>query len=224
MRLTSRDDPALKSARSPSGVKSAPGKHGRPLGDSVRNRFVIGIFGQPSEACVRAQQLPSGACEVLVIVGTGPADPKVATVTDGRMTVHRLDTSEALAAKLAAALAQFAPFAALGSRAWALNDGETVPPGLLQRPFQNLVHHLAAGSAVVIVHAPDCERQLQMSRALLEAKCDVLLTHDIVQTATATSSAHADDCCDNCTSQACRRMEQGHEGDAPTNGASRSEE
>jgi hypothetical protein len=173
---------------------------------------------------VRAQQLPSGGCDVLVILGSGTTGLEVATVADGRTTIHRLDASEALATKLAAALARFAPFAALGSRAWPPNDGETGPPSLMQRPFQNLVHHLAAGSAVVIVHTPDCERQLQMSRALLEAKCDILLTHDVVQAATDTSPAHADECCDNCTSQACRRMEPGREADALTNGAPHSKE
>lgn len=223
MRLTPRDDAGLKSARSPSGVKSASERHSLPpaaAAGSVRNRFVIGIFGQPSEAYGTVRQLPPSTCDVLVILGAGPAEANAATVTDGHVTIYHLDTSDALAAKLAAALAQFPPFAALGD----LHDGGTIPPGLLQRPFQNLVHHLAAGSAVVIVHAPDSERQLQMSRALLEAKCDVLLTHDVVQAAGVAPPAHSEDCCDNCTSQACHRMDPHQNGTTPSNGTTHSKE
>jgi hypothetical protein len=46
------------------------------------------------------------------------------------------------------------------------------------RLYQQISGHLAAGAAVVIIDGHRSEHQLRISRALLEAKCDVLLTHD----------------------------------------------
>jgi hypothetical protein len=46
------------------------------------------------------------------------------------------------------------------------------------RLLQKITHHLRSGAAVVVVHARSQEQQLGVSRALLDAKCDMLLTHD----------------------------------------------
>jgi hypothetical protein len=221
MSLISRHDAGLKSARSPSDVEIAPGEH--PLAsfpsaaaESARHRFVVGIFDRPTGAYAAAKDLAPNASDVLVVLGSAPGEAKATTVTDGRVIVHHLDTSDALATNLAAALNTFAAFAALGRRASEPHGEASIPPGLLQRLFQNLVHHLAAGAAVVIVHAPDSERQLRISRGLLEAKCDILLTHDVVQAAISASPepAAADACCENCTSRSCRRIDAHHNGKA----------
>lgn len=52
------------------------------------------------------------------------------------------------------------------------------------RLSQQIARHLDSGAAVVIVDTDTRERQLGASRALLESKCEVLLTHD--------GRAHAD--------------------------------
>lgn len=182
MRSTPRDDIGRKSARSPSAADLSPELYaGEPTDESVRDRLVIGIFDQPPGAYAVLGKLQPDSCDVLVMQDGAPGETRTGTVTDGRLTIHYLESPGALAAKLATALAKFAPFAALTLNGRIPHGGEGITPGLLQRLFQNLVHHLAAGAAVVIIHAPDPERQRQVSRALLEAKCDVLLTHDVLQ-------------------------------------------
>jgi hypothetical protein len=46
------------------------------------------------------------------------------------------------------------------------------------RLHQQINRHLASGSVVVVVDAETPEQQLGASRALLESRCDVLLTFD----------------------------------------------
>jgi hypothetical protein len=54
------------------------------------------------------------------------------------------------------------------------------------RLSQQISHHLQSGAAIVVVHARTQEQQLGASRMLLDAKCDMLLTHD------GSHHAHAD--------------------------------
>lgn len=215
MRLTPRDEAGRKGTGSPPGGPFPTGQYPHAPGaaaESARNRFVIGIFGQASAACGAAKALSPHACDVLVLLGPAHVEPKAATVSDGRLTIHHLETSGALATDLPSALAMFAPFSALKQDAWDLRGSGSMSSGLPQRLFQNLVLHLAAGAAVVIVHAPDSERQIRVSLTLLEAKCDVLLTHDVVQTAGSAPPASEGDCCDTCASQSCCRIEPNHDG------------
>jgi hypothetical protein len=223
MRLTLRDEAGPNGSSLPSAADVASGRYplvSRTSTDSIRHRYVVGIFKAPPEAYRAATALAPGACDVLVVLNSTPRrETEATTVSEGRLIIHHLDTSAALAANLAAALTKFGEFAVLGSDPRGPEGAVTAPSGT-QRLFQNLVHHLAAGAAGVIVRAPDPEHQLQVSRALLEAKCDVLLTHDVVQAAgcASTEPAPVDDCCENCTSQACRRV------DAPRNGTARGKE
>jgi hypothetical protein len=46
------------------------------------------------------------------------------------------------------------------------------------RLYQQISDQLSSGASVVIVDAQSPEQQLGLSRVLLEAKCDMLLTHD----------------------------------------------
>lgn len=194
MRSTPRDDIGRKNARSPSAADLAPRLYEpEPTDESVRDRFVIGIFDRPPGAYAALRALQPDSCDVLVMQDAAPGEARTGSVTDGRMTIHYLESPGALAARLAAALERFAPFAALTLHKEVPHGGEGITSGLLQRLFQNLVHHLAAGAAVVIIHAPDSERQRQVSRALLEAKCDVLLTHDVLQAAGSPPGTPADD-------------------------------
>ncbi|MFA5898540.1 MAG: hypothetical protein WC829_05445 [Hyphomicrobium sp.] len=46
------------------------------------------------------------------------------------------------------------------------------------RLYQQIAERMASGATVVVVDAQSPEQQLGISRVLLEAKCDMLLTHD----------------------------------------------
>jgi hypothetical protein len=208
MTLTARYDGGLKSGYAADAASGRPPLAPIPVGAgaSVRYRFVVGIFEQSADAARAANGPPVDGCDVLLVLGSAPGEAE-AVPDGGRMIVHRLDTSDALAVKLAAALAGVAPFTVLVSGSWNPCREATSPPGPLQRLFQSLVHHLAAGATVAIVHVADSERQLQVSRALLEAKCDVLLTHDVVQAAGRAPATNAGECCESCTSETCSRID-----------------
>jgi hypothetical protein len=46
------------------------------------------------------------------------------------------------------------------------------------RLYQQISDQLTSGASIVIIDAQSPEQQLGISRVLLEAKCDMLLTHD----------------------------------------------
>lgn len=46
------------------------------------------------------------------------------------------------------------------------------------RLYQQITTQLNSGASIVVVAAQSSEQQLGISRVLLEAKCDLLLTHD----------------------------------------------
>jgi hypothetical protein len=176
-------------------------------GEAGRKRYVVGVFADPSAADDASASLTSGASEVLVISHAAPGRATAAAIeAEGGVSFHHIDTSGAFAPEFATMLGAWQPFAALG-----LSDrsgmGEPHPLPGMQRLFQNLVHHLATGAAVIIVHAPVAEQQLLVSRALLEAKCDILLTHDVLQPPARLEPAHPDGCCNTCTSRSCGRID-----------------
>lgn len=196
MRSTLRDETGARSAEVAARDVSAPA----PWGDTSRQRYVVGVFGVPSDAYSAIAGLASGACEVLVVSDAAlGGDAKTPNMTRGHVTIHSLDTTGPLAPELLAALSTFGPFAALGS---------STPTGM-PPPLQNLVHHLAMGAAVVIVHAPSADDQLRVSRALLDTKCDFLLTHDVLPSTGygVPATTPAEDCCQNCTTRSCGQID-----------------
>ena len=46
------------------------------------------------------------------------------------------------------------------------------------RLYQQIETQLESGASIVVIDAQSSEQQLDISRVLLEAKCDLLLTHD----------------------------------------------
>ncbi|MCC7253855.1 hypothetical protein [Hyphomicrobium sp.] len=185
-----------------------------PAPEAGRHRYVVGVFVMPGGAESAIAGVASDACEVLVVSDTAPVQAARAAIESGeRVTFHRIDTSGALAGELAAALGTLRPFAALGLSAGEELSGMRLPNGG-QRLFQNLVHHMATGAAVVIVHAPGPEEQHRVSRALLDAKCDILLTHDVLHPTSCdtTASAPPGDCCETCSSRSCGRIDPSQNG------------
>lgn len=223
MRLTLRDDGGMRDTRGPEtrAPDTEPGAASRPRGAaSGRQRYVVGVFATPSDADCAITELASGACEVLVLSDAAPSRAARSAVDSSGACVayHRIDTSGTLAQTLQTMLSTSPPFAGLDLSIHCL-PGELHPPPGMQRLFQNLVHHLATGAAVVIVHASGAEQQLWVSRALLDAKCDVLLTHDVQQApGTSAPDPHSEGCCEACTSRSCGRIDPPLAGPSETSG------
>ncbi len=177
---------------------------GLPSTDGTRNRYVVGIFKEPAEAYAAVSRLDTATCEVLVTSDTDKA--RAASFGFGHVITRYLDTSATLPSRVAEALSTSAVFAVLGADS-AARVGKPHPAGS-QALFQNLVHHLATGATVVIVYAPGAEQLLRVSRTLLDAKCDLLLTHDVVQPKQRAFDQPPpdDDCCQSCTTRACERV------------------
>lgn len=178
-----------------------------------RHSFVLGVFADPAGADGATARLAAGrtgACDVLVVSEAAPGRATLAAIERGaRVSVHHIDQASLLAPRLAEALRRTRPFAALGGSTAPKRADAPAPPGL-ERLLQNLVHHLEGGAAVVIVQAPDSEQQLLVSRALLDAKCDTLLTHEVLETpggAPSTESHSEGRCCEGCTTKSCRQLD-----------------
>ncbi|WP_072392235.1 hypothetical protein [Hyphomicrobium sp. CS1GBMeth3] len=150
-----------------------------PLAEPGRHRYAVGVFAVPSKVAAAVVALSAQGCDVLVVFDPARAGPMLAPAHNGRLTFHHIDSSAALAGGIIAMLADQTPFVALGSSLQAAPGEVRSGPGI-QRLFDKLGHHLERGAVVVIVHAPDAERQLLASRGLLEAQCDILLTHDVL--------------------------------------------
>lgn len=137
-----------------------------------RQRYVIGIFGDPANVDRALSDLTLKPCEVLVVADAARPD---ALAIPG------------------------------------LWDGSAAqPPGTplsTQRLVQTLDRHRKAGATIVIVHTPNQRLQLEISRAILDAKCDALLTHEVAAaTRPAADEPHDQDdaCCGACTKKSCR--------------------
>lgn len=182
-----------------------PGEAGTP--GALRQRFVLGIFAGLPAAEKALENIMSGAdrtCDVLMLSDAGqnggtkqdgrtswPAGrlsgrmrcPGCGAASCSHVRVH-VDAFGSLAPAVSETLAQSPPFAPLAE---SLRDpdtgGKTTSAGT-PRPFQNIVHHLAGGATAVIVRVASAEQQLRASRAFLEAGCEVLLTHELMLSAT----------------------------------------
>lgn len=175
---------------------------------AVRQRYVVGVFRERSDAYGVVAEFSSELCDALVILDSALGrEAKAALFSNGCVTIDTLDASGTLASRLAAALCKLGSFAALSAHPWTDVDGAQSLPGM-ERLFGKLVQHLSTGATVVIVHTPGTEQQLRISRALLDAKCDTLLTHDALPTGCGPSpeAAHKEDCCQSCTTRSCGRI------------------
>lgn len=186
---------ALRDATAPRGTKTAfactfaaeseraAGVRGpAPPAYALRKRYVVGIFVEPSDAEHAVVTLGRGAarvCDVLVM-SDPPADRAIPEAPpDG--DIPQRDAFESVGPKLRAALTASHPFAALWESLSVRSDmrANAAEAPAIQRLYHHLVHRLASGAAVVVVYAPDPDLQLVASRALLDARCEVLLTHDV---------------------------------------------
>jgi len=160
-----------------------------------RQRYVVGIFVAPLDADGAVARLTTGGCDILVVSnGSAPPSTLRAGGSNGHVVFHQIDTSAMLGSSLAAVLGEKGAFASLGGP----QSPARMPWPGMQRLFQNLVHHLTAGAAAVVVHAPSAEQQLRVSQALLAARCDILLTHDVLPAAGRAPDAAGsgtEDCC-----------------------------
>lgn len=175
----------------------------------TRQRYVIGVFGKLSQAHGAIAAFSPEACEVIVVSEATPERDTVPAIVDnGAVNAVTLNGNGTLTRTLAAALQKSVTFAPLDAQSSTDKGDAGVSPGL-QRLFQKLVNHLAAGAVVVIVHAPGADQQIRVSRTLLDAKCDTLLTHDFLPSdcGSPREPAHTEDCCQSCTTRSCGRFD-----------------
>lgn len=192
--MTIQDDASIRAAREAEGSSSATAA-ALPLADLPtppapvavgRLRFVLGVFADSSEARRAIASLASGetrTCDVILVSDAVSDGVETLDPVSG-VAAHRIDAFSRVAPRLREALETSRPFAALWD-SMSTHSGHGELPGTpgLQRLFHHLVHRLAKGASVVIVRAPDPELQLAASRVLLDAKCEVLLTHEVLQSA-----------------------------------------
>jgi hypothetical protein len=184
----------------------------RPLAE--RHRLVLGVFPSSAEAGGAITMLASRGshdCDVLLVSDGGGTSAAAVQITFGkRVTIHHIDRSasdtRALLAALGGSLSRSGLRGDAGPEPPLGADPD--PPGV-QRLLQRLLDHLARGAAVVIVQALDPQQQLIASRALLDAKCKELLTHEVVQSVGCAPADRERDasCCGSCASKACGRFD-----------------
>lgn len=147
----------------------------------ARHRYVFGSFGTYAAAERAIDSFDDGQainCQFLLVSDTasGCSFTNSTTFVD----IRRISGTGAIGPKLRDALSSWEPFATLGRSLNDISPASGNRPDMEQRLFQRLVHHLAHSATVLIVYAPTPSAQIGASRALLDAGCDVLLTHEFL--------------------------------------------
>ncbi|WP_333793221.1 hypothetical protein [Hyphomicrobium sp.] len=179
-----QDDPGSQMAPTAMAPRPVPSRElaqssAFPAAAAGRHRYAVGVFTVSAEAYAAVAALAPAVPHMLVISHAASGrDATAALVSDGNVLFRHIEGSGALASDLATMLSGIEPFCALGASVHASPINGTAFSGM-ERLFQDLVHHLAQGATVVIVHASGPEQQLGISRALLDARCNILLTHDV---------------------------------------------
>lgn len=147
-----------------------------------RQTFVLGIFPEAGPADMAIQSLaasPAKECDVLLVSGLASTRLTPAKTTN-RVTQCSVDAlmKSGIAPRHAAKAPQ--PFSVLWEniRAESSADLRATAPGT-QRLFQHVVKRLSSGATLLIVRTGNAEQRLATSRALLDANCEILLTHEV---------------------------------------------
>jgi hypothetical protein len=149
-----------------------------------RRQFVLGVFHDPPGALEAIHNLLVGeflGSQLLLVAGSQGQKSRT-LAADGptpiqscQFNVH-IDNDDLLRHAIAAG----PPFAPLWESMRVRPNGHDVSKGgMSPRIYSQLIHHLAAGAAVLIVRIQRPEQQRSAARALLDCKCDVLLTHEV---------------------------------------------
>lgn len=170
-----------------------------------RQMYVAGIFASAETARAAVTTLQAFADGIVIVSSEAFLHDTDLAATNTGYVAYILDRSILVETGLTSVLAGAAPFSAI-----VRGDERTPHHGFLgpERFLQGLSHHLATGATAVIARARDPQCQLRASRKLLDAKCDALFTHDILQAIeNAQPASEADEgCCDSCTNKSCRRV------------------
>jgi hypothetical protein len=147
---------------------------------NIRQTFVLGIF----------PLVPAASEAIEHLADTSARDCDALLVSDG--IPHLVDGIRPHARALRCTASDLTGFGLTSRRLVdatppfkALWESIRTPEGLksgtlgTQRLFQHLVQRVSSGAAVVIVRTVTPEQRLATSRTLLEAGCEVLLTHEI---------------------------------------------
>lgn len=153
------------------------------LGETARRQtFVLGIFPDPTQADRAIEGLASGAarnCDVLVVSKAAPSRRSAPTASD-RISRYASEAFLKSGRDMPGASETSQPFRAL----WKSINAESavdlrITPLGTQRLFQHVVNRLAGGATLVVVRTENAEQRMATSRALLDANCEVLLTHEM---------------------------------------------
>lgn len=176
--------------------------------DAARHRLVLAVFRSAIQAGRAVATLTSSAADVchVLMVSEAEADREIAvpTQTDARVIVHHVDAPGSLSKMRI--LSRSDTLSNLWDNMVPTSErGRHANAQRMQDLLRRVVNHLADGATVVIVHAPNPERQLLVSRTLLASKCEMLLTHEELQTKNCAASAIDDEesCCEPSTKKSC---------------------
>lgn len=154
-----------------------------------RQTFVLGIFPEVAQAewaIGRFAASQARDCDVLLVSSTRPprraAPPPPAAVSTPAERISWCQSDAFLkAGEKGCCTRTPESFSALWKSIHAENgaDARIAPLGT-QRLFQYIVKRLSEGATLLVARTENSEQRMAASHALLDANCEVLLTHDMI--------------------------------------------
>jgi len=152
-----------------------------------RHRFVLAVFQDSAGPGRAISDLLCGEfrdSQLLVIANELqdrrpplPAPPGAEAVRNCRINLNEHGDGDQA---LRSAVPETSPFWVLWENVCAKADGHDISSkGPSVRIFERLRKHLSDGAVVLIVSAGSAEQQTSAARALLDNRCELLLTHEV---------------------------------------------
>lgn len=137
---------------------------------------------EPPRTGLEAGMQPGAAERATFVLGIFPGEPAASDAMRrlaGPQLGTRHDAIQVSRADFPGAIGARPPFNSLWT-SLSSQDGAEIHRTLrgTERLAQHLTRRLAEGASLVIVQTGDSEQRLAVSRALLEAGCEMLLTHE----------------------------------------------
>ena len=179
------DEPAMAVMRPPTEAQAVTDRGGeanletaKSDGKLARPQFVLGVFHdgdamREAVACLLGSDLHHS--QLLLVARTPPASVSI-PITSASVKRCHLDLESRNEDLLRHAIAAAPAFLPLweSMRANGGNGDGTYP-----RIYTQLIQHLATGANILIARMHREEQQRRIARALLDCRCDFLLTHEV---------------------------------------------
>jgi hypothetical protein len=180
----------LLTARSETGVLAHPAPlvtaPGLEHAEGARYRYTIGSFAHFANAGQAIRALSAGAtrCSCLLLVTSDAAaeQPAATSIPCIHLDCKGLADPRDIAPKLQWALALATSLDPLwiGLEESCRLSSDTGAPSMQAPIVRHLSHGLENGASALLINTPSADQQLAVSRVLLDAGCDILLTHDVL--------------------------------------------